>query len=51
LATETVTDINYEQGFEYYKDGFRRALAEAEKFVQAKYKFNSILTPPTTLNF
>ncbi len=42
-----VSDINCEQGFEYYKEGFRRALAEAEKFVHAKYKFNSILTPPT----
>ena len=44
---ETTTEISYEQGLEYYKDGFRRALAEAEKFVQAKYKFNSVLTPPT----
>jgi len=46
LKTE-VTEISYEQGFDYYKDGFRRALAEAEKFVQAKYKFNSVLAPPT----
>ena len=43
----TTTEINYEQGLAYYKEGFRRALTQAEKFVQLKYKVNSILTPPT----
>lgn len=44
---QTVDEVSYEQGLEYYKNGFRLALAEAEKFVQAKYKLNSILPPPT----
>lgn len=44
---ETVTDVSYEQGLEFYKDGFRRAIAEAENFVREKYKLNSIFPPPT----
>lgn len=44
---QTVSDITYKQGLEYYKAGFRLALTEAEKFVQNKYKLNSILLPPT----
>ena len=43
----STTEINYEQGFEYYKEGFRRALTEAEMFVKLKYKVNSISPPPT----
>ncbi len=42
--TTTVTD---EEGFEYYKHGFRLALVEAEKFVASKYKVKSVLTPPS----
>lgn len=44
---DTVADVSYEQGFEFYKDGFRRAIAEAENFVREKYKLNSIFPPPT----
>ena len=44
---DATLDISYEQGLDYFKDGFRRALAEAELFVKAKYKFQSVFTPPT----
>ncbi len=43
---ETIADVSYDQGFEFYKDGFRIAIAEAESFVREKYKLNSILSPP-----
>lgn len=43
---EKVNEVNDGQGFEYYQQGFRLALAEAEKFVQTKYRVTSILTPP-----
>ncbi len=42
---EIVTEVSYEEGFEFYKDGFRRAIIEAENFVRNKYKLNSILSP------
>lgn len=44
---DAILDISYEQGLEFFKDGFRRALAEGELFVKAKYKFHSVFTPPS----
>lgn len=44
---DVVKELNDEQGLEYFKEGFRAALAEAEKFVQWKYKVTSIMAAPT----
>lgn len=44
---ETVNEMSEEQGFEYFKEGFRAALAGAEQFVQGKYRVTSIMAPPT----
>jgi hypothetical protein len=42
-----ISAVTYEEGFEYYKSGFRIALEEAEKFVSEKYRVHSIMPPPT----
>ncbi len=40
---EAVTKVSYDEGFEFYKEGFTRAMTGAEKFVQGKYKLTSTL--------
>lgn len=44
---KTVAEVSYDEGFEFYKDGFKRAMTGAGKFIHEKYKLTSTLPEPS----
>jgi hypothetical protein len=39
---EVPKEVSFEDGFEFYKDGYRRALGYAEEFIKHKYNLHSV---------